>query len=133
MKINYDKRKMDVGGNELEAVEKKVLRLAKFFDDDAAADVRFSENRGKVTAEITARSNRMVFRAEEKAEDVLSATDGAVEALSRQIRKNKTRLEKRLRSGAFERAVAEAPAESDELVRRKQFELRPMSEQDALL
>lgn len=133
MTINYDKHKTDIGGTELAAVAKKLAKLDKFFEDDATADVKFTETRGRVAAEITVRSNRLYFRAEERAQDAMSATDGAVDAIMRQIRKNKTRLEKRLRMGAFERVVGDEPAESAELVRRKQFELKPMSEEDAML
>lgn len=133
MTINYDKRKFEVDGAIAAAVDKKLLKLAKFFEDDAVADVKFTETRGRVVAEITIRNNRMYFRAEERAQDALTATDGAVDSIMRQIRKNKTRLEKKLRSGALEPIVEEAPVEADELVRRKQFDLKPMSEQDALL
>ena len=133
MTINYDKRRFEVDGAVAASVDKKLLKLAKFFDDDAVADVKFTETRGRVVAEVTIRSNRMYFRAEERAQDALTATDGAVDSIMRQIRKNKTRLEKKLRSGVLEPIVEDAPVEEEELVRRKQFDLKPMSEQDALL
>ncbi|MBR4941008.1 MAG: ribosome-associated translation inhibitor RaiA [Clostridia bacterium] len=133
MTINYDKRRIDIDGAQVASVEKKLSKLSKFFEDDAVADVKFTETRGRVVAEITIRNNRMYFRAEERAQDALSATDGAVDSIMRQIRKNKTKLEKKLRTGAFEPAAEEAVASDEELVRRKQFDLKPMSEQDALL
>ncbi len=133
MTINYDKRRFDIDGNMIAAVDKKLSKLGKFFEDDAIADVKFTETRGRVVAEITIKSNRMYFRAEERAQDALSATDGAVDSIMRQIRKNKTRLEKKLRAGSIEPVVEEVPAEEEELVRRKQFGLKPMTEQDALL
>ncbi len=57
--------------------------------------------------------------------------------IERQIRKNKTRLEKRLRTGAFE-PVAGAPAveeqeETYEVIRRKRFALKPMAVEEAIL
>lgn len=133
MTINYDKRKFEVDGAIAASVDKKLSKLAKFFEDDAVADVKFTETRGRIVAEVTIRSNRLFFRAEERAQDALTATDGAVDSIMRQIRKNKTKLEKKLRSGAFEPVVEEAVQSDDELVRRKQFDLKPMSEQDALL
>ena len=133
MTINYDKRKFNVDGAIVASVDKKLSKLAKFFEDDAVCDVKFTETRGRVVAEVTIRNNRMYFRAEERAQDALTATDGAVDSIMRQIRKNKTRLEKKLRCGAFEPIVEEAPVEEEELVRRKQFDLKPMNEQDAML
>ena len=133
MTINYDKRRIDIDGAAVASVEKKLSKLAKFFEDDAVADVKFTETRGRVVAEITIKSNRMYFRAEERAQDALSATDGAVDSIMRQIRKNKTKLEKKLRSGVLEPIAEEIPSGDDELVRRKQFDLKPMSEEDALL
>ena len=77
----------------------------------------------------------MYFRAEDRAGDEYAAVDAAVDAIVRQIRKNKTKLEKRLRDGAFERSVEPTPiADAEpEMVRRKRFELKPMTEEEAAL
>ena len=58
--------------------------------------------------EVTIRSGGTIFRASESTSDMHASIDAAVATLERQIRKNKTRLEKRLRQGAFERSVDEA-------------------------
>ena len=140
MTINYDKRKFDVDGAIAAAVDKKLLKLAKFFEDDAVADVKFTETRGRVVAEITIRNNRMYFRAEERAQDALTATDGAVDSIMRQIRKNKTRLARRLRQDAFVRSVQEetsfAPdAGEDDLTiaKIKSFYFKPMTREEAVM
>ena len=71
-----------------------------------------------------------------------ASVDSAVATIERQIRKNKTRLAKKLREGAVEREVQELPyvaeedsAESEEfnVVRRKQFSIKPMSVEEAIL
>ena len=68
--------------------------------------------------------------------------DTALAAIERQIRKNKTRLGKRLRDGAFARSVGEAPAPDFEeevaedvafSIRDKSFALKPMSPEEAIL
>ena len=137
MKINFDTRKGSVSEQTAAAAEKKLTNLDRFFNSDAVADVKFSEVRGQTVAEITVRAAHMIFRAEDRASDDYTAMNNAVDAIVRQIRKNKTRLEKRLRDGAFERAVAdsspETPEEPQELVRRKRFALKPMTEEEAAL
>ena len=60
------------------------------------------------------------------------ALDLAIEAIERQIRKNKTRLEKRLR----DTVIKEFPEESiddEPIIRTKEFELRPMTPEEAIL
>ena len=124
--------------------EKKVGKLDRFFKEDATAAITFSvekERNNKV--EITIRSSGTVFRVSESTSDMHASIDAAVTTLERQIRKNKTRLEKRLRQGAFERAldVSEvstfAPDEPEEgeyrIVRSKTFPLKPMTRDEAIL
>ena len=124
--------------------EKKVGKLDRFFKEDATAAVTFSvekERNNKV--EITVRSSGTIFRVSESTSDMRASIDAAVTTLERQIRKNKTRLEKRLRQGAFERAldVSEvstfAPDEPEEgeyrIVRSKTFPLKPMTREEAIL
>ena len=124
--------------------EKKVGKLDRFFKEDATAAITFSvekERNNKV--EVTVRSSGTIFRVSESTSDMYASIDAAVTTLERQIRKNKTRLEKRLRQGAFERAldVSEvstfAPDESEEgeyrIVRSKTFPIKPMTRDEAIL
>ncbi len=93
--------------------------------------------------EVTIRSNGTIFRVSESTSDMHASIDAAVTTLERQIRKNKTRLEKRLRQGAFERAVDEAevasfvpegPEEGEyQIVRTKTFPIKPMTREEAIL
>ncbi len=134
MKVTIDKRKSDVDGRTLEMAEKKLSRLDKYFDDSTEATVKFSDIRGKTVAEITVRTPLFVFRAEACDNDGSTAVDEAMDAISRQIRKNKTRLEKKLRDGALIREIeAEPVTEEPEMVRRKRFALKPMTEEEATL
>ena len=141
MKFAITGRKMDVT-DALEAyASKKLSKLDRFFSDDAEAQVKFHSERGRYTAEVTVQCASMVFRAQKTANDAYAAVDGIEETIERQIRKNKTRLEKRLRSGAFEPAAgtaeaADVPAEPEEtyeLIRRKRFALKPMAVEEAIL
>lgn len=136
MKFTYTGRKMEVSDAMKMYTEKKLQKLDRFFQNDSEAAVTFHTERGRDTVEVTVRCANMFFRAQNTASDMYAAIDGIEEMIERQIRKNKTRLEKRLRSGAFEREVPEQPVipEDDfELVRRKRFALKPMTIEDAIL
>jgi putative sigma-54 modulation protein len=134
MTINIDRKKCNVNDQVVAATQKKLEKLDKFFYENAVADVKFSELKGMKIAEVTVRTPRLVFRAEERSGDAYAAMDNAIESIVRQILKNKTRLEKRLREGAFERVVSDIESQEDTgVIRRKRFELKPMTEEEATL
>ena len=95
--------------------EKKVGKLDRFFKEDATAALTFSIEKDRNQVEVTIRSSGTIFRVSESTADMRASIDAAVASLERQIRKNKTRLEKRLRQGAFERTV-DAAAEISSFV-----------------
>ena len=134
MKVNVTGRKVSVRPSFIERTEKKLSKLDKFFDTDITADVTVSkENATKQRVEITIRCNGLIFRAEEACEDANEAVDRLVDVLLRQIRKNKTRLEKRLRAGAFD-LYEEAEEEPEyQVVRSKSFPVKPMDVEEAIL
>ena len=123
MKITMTGRKVTLRPAFVERTETKLSKLDKFFDTDAAADVTVTAERDQHRVEVTIRCNGMIFRAEETAEDMNEAVDRLVDILLRQIRKNKTRLEKRLRSGAFVDGYEPETEESEtyRIVRSKSF------------
>ena len=140
MKFTFTEKKMD-SSEELRAYSiRKISKLERFFKTEADAYVTFSIERGRFLAEITIRNNGLYYRASELTNDMYASVDSGVAAIERQIRRNKTRLEKRLREGALEREVvpAYAPAEEDEadefkIVRSKRFSIKPMSPEEAIL
>lgn len=139
MKFTFTEKKMGAS-EELRAYsEKKVSKLDRLFKNEAKAYITFSMERGRFLAEITIENNGMFYRASELTNDMYASVDSAVAAIERQIRKNKTRLEKRLREGALEREAAPAfvPAEDEpeefEIVRSKRFSIKPMSPEEAIL
>ena len=141
MKFTFAEKKMD-SSEELRAyAEKKIGKLDRFFKTEAEAFVTFSLERGRFRAEITIHNNGLYYRASELTNDMYASVDSGVAAIERQIRRNKTRLEKRLRDGALvERdavpAFAPAEEEADEefkIVRSKRFSIQPMSPEEAIL
>lgn len=139
MNFTFNARKMDVTDVLKAYAEKKLSKLDRFFANDSDAVVVFSSERGRYTSEVTVRSSNLLFRAQHTATDMYAVIDEIEEKIERQIRKNKTRLEKRLKNGAFERevgaeSVAEEEAEENyDVVRVKRFALKPMDVEEAIL
>ena len=143
MKYVFTDKKVTLPAKIHEYAEKKVGKLDRFFKEDATAAITFSVEKERLNkVEITIRSSGTIFRVSESTSDMRASIDAAVATLERQIRKNKTRLEKRLRQGAFDRtADAEgttfAPEEPEEgeyaIVRSKKFPLKPMTREEAIL
>ena len=117
-------------------IEKKLHKFDKFFGEDTEALVTCRTRKGAKIIEITVNYGQTVFRAEEESETFITALDRAAEALERQIRKNKTRLERRMRTGAFvidEGDDDEYAEEEGFKIRRKTFPFKPMSCEEAIL
>ena len=137
MKMNFTARQMKVYDSVKQTAEKKLAKFDKFFGDEAEMDITFSMPNGLEMVEITIRSQGMVFRAEEAAETFANAIDNATEALERQIRKNKTRLQKRLKVEAFDIIENDLDEPVDEEyvqdVRTKTFPFKPMGVEEAIL
>lgn len=136
MKLNMIGRQMSVPEDVRALCEKKLAKFDKFFKDDAVATVTLSRKRSKEFLELTISSSGTLFRSEEENTTFNNALDDAMEAIERQIRKNKTRLEKRLREGAFLKEAANAAAieeEPENVIRTKTFDLKPMTVEEAIL
>ena len=140
MNITYTARKVNLRDNFKERVEKKLSKFKKIFSDEAVAHVVVTLEKNRQTVEITIRDNRMVYRAESTQSEMNDALDRVIDILTRQIRKNKTRLEKRIKSGGIEALTAELPAQENEepeeeyqVVRKKQILVKPITVEEAIL
>ena len=121
------------------AAEKKLSKFDRFFPEDTEDTevvLKLSSKRSMDSIEMTISYDGILYRSEKQADSLLTALDEAIEAILRQIRKNKTRLEKKLRSGAF--VKSEEPEivedeENEQITRIKSFTLKPMSAEEAIL
>lgn len=136
MKTTITAKKMQIPQNFTEYAEARLnSRLGKFFDDDADAKIVISEVKNQIILELTVRYNSIIFRAERSAEDKYVALDDAIDKIIRQIRKNKTKVEKKLKDSAFKEAFAyPVPDTIDyEVIKHKKFKMRPMDIDEAIL
>ena len=107
MKFQYSEKKVKLPGNVHAYAEKKVMKLARFFEEDAEALIVFSVEKNQNKVELTVHGAGTWFRASESTSDMFASIDAAVSTIEGQIRKNKTRLARRLRQDAFTRTVQE--------------------------
>ena len=133
MIITYVGRQIEVPADFKPIAEKKLAKYDKFFRDEPQTVIKLSRSRAGERVEVTITAGSMIYRGEESAETFRTALDLSMDAIERQIRRNKTRLEKRLRDG-IPPDFAEAEEMPDEpIIRTKTFPLRPMSPEEAIL
>lgn len=137
MKITIYGKQMSVRESLKTVVEKKLRKFDKFFGEDTEAFVTCKVRKGVKIIEITVNYGGAVFRSEEESETFITALDRACEGLERQIRKNKTRLEKTVKRGAFATVEDEDDDEYEEEpefeIRVKTFPFKPMTPEEAIL
>lgn len=136
MKITTTGRKIDVTAGLKGYAEKKLSKLDKFFNEGTTAQVTLSVQKDDHIIEVTIYHEGMIFRAEVRDADMYAAIDRVIDVLERQIRKQKTRLEKKLREGAFDEiSNANDYVEEEEfkIVKTKKYENKPMSVEEAIL
>ena len=137
MKITVYGKQMSVRESLKVAIEKKLAKFDKFFGEDTEAFVTCKVRKGVKIIEITVNYGGTTFRSEEESETFITALDRAVEGLERQIRKNKTRLEKTVKRGAFtsfdEEDDDEYEEEAEFRIRTKTFPFKPRAPEEAIL
>ena len=145
MRVTVTGKGMKVSDRLQEHVEKKLSKFDRYFDENAEAQVKVMPEGDDKRAEITIHFRNQILRAETTAEDIYTALDEAQEVIERQLRRHKTRLEKHIRDYAHLQQARktspvpdlfeEAPEEESTavIVRRKTFELTPMTDEEACL
>ena len=137
MKITVVGRQLNVYDEMKQLIEKKLAKFDKFFPSEGDATVTLSSKHKERILEITINADGTLFRSEVRADSFRDALDDACTNIERQIRKNKTKLARRLRENVFLPAPDEyfddAEAEDEEIIRTKTFSPKPMSADEAIL
>ncbi|MGG3887892.1 ribosome hibernation-promoting factor, HPF/YfiA family [Metabacillus fastidiosus] len=147
MRYNIRGENIEVTPALKEYTEKKISKLERYFDDSVDANVNinlkyYNDKESKI--EVTIPMSDLVLRAEEHNEDMYAAIDLVVNKLERQIRKHKTKVNRKSRekgakltfaAGAADEIESAVALEEDtlELVRTKRFNLKPMDSEEAIL
>ncbi len=136
MKITVIGRKCTPRDSFKDHAERKLAKVERFFGADAEAKVTATVEKTSQTVEVTILNGGMIFRAQERAANMNEALDKCIDSLVRQIRKNKTRIEKKLRKGAIDDLLPAGEPEPEEdykVVRTKTVALKPQTVEEAIL
>ncbi len=139
MILNIRGEKIKITESIESAVKEKLKKLDPYFEspEEITAYVKVCVNGLNQTIEVTIPTKRFTLRAEETNEDLYSAINLNVDKLERQIRKNKTRLNRKLKTEKSEINmdfdVSESEIEEIKIVKRKELEMKPMDEEEAIL
>lgn len=140
MNINIIGKQVTIRDDMKALAEKKLAKFDRYFPEgaDAVVTVR-REEKDQLRVETTISVGGTLFRAEESSSEFKNALTRCVELIEGQIRKNKTRLEKRMKTSF---AAAEAPMAVDSApvpeegefeIRKKTFLMKPMTPEEAIL
>lgn len=145
MKIIILGRQMNVWNDFKLLIESKLEKLDKYFAEEAEATVTLSKKRNLRNIEVTIIAAGTIFRSEVAQEDFRCALDEALETIERQIRKNKTRLSKMLRTAMLDEDPAfdidpnsadygfDEEEEDGYELKVKKFALKPMTVEEAIM
>jgi putative sigma-54 modulation protein len=138
MKVIITSKNFNVSDHLRNTIELKFSKLSKYFSDDIAATITLSLEKGRQKIEATINAKGTIFRAEDTTNDIYSGVDKVVDKLSGQMSKYKNKLVKRHKDN---KAILfdDVPDFHDEsehemlIVKRKKFDLLPMSPEEAIL
>lgn len=139
MKLNFTGKNVEVTDALREVTNRKLQKLDKYFQSDVEGNVIYSVERNWKILEITINLPGTILRVEESSDDMYTSIDKAVDVLERQIRKYKTKLQKRNQTGEtirFENVIPlkeEDEEEGPRIVKTKRFDMKPMSAEEAVL
>ena len=144
LKFNIRGENIEVTPAIRDYVESKIEKVERYFNDELSANANVNlkvYNNNQTKVEVTIPMKNLTLRAEERHNDMYAAVDLIIDKLESQIRKHKTKVNRRLRShegtGSYFATVAhEAEATGDEeyaVIRTKQFDLKPMDQEEAIL
>lgn len=137
MKVKVIGRNVEVTKALKEIVEKKVSRLEKYFKPEVEANVLLSVQKSTHTAEVTIPFNGVILRAEEANGDMYNSVDLVIEKIERQIRKQKTKMQRKIQGESLIYGLIPEENNEDEkegkVVKTKRFAIKPMATEEAIL
>lgn len=139
MKINIIARKVTLRDHFKDLVTKKLSKFDRIFDEDAEATVTVTVEKKFQTVEISIKQRGMIYRAESSELEMNDALDKVITALSAQMRKNKTKLQRAKKVqedvdfSGFDFIDEEVPDEEDQVAKTKRFFVSVMTPQEAIL
>ena len=136
MRVTVIGKNIDVTPALKEVVERKISKLDRYFEPDVAARATLTVQKNSQIFEVTIPFNGVILRCEESTDDMYKSIDLVQAKLERQIRKQRTKLQRRsnesLRFSSFDEVALEEE-DQGEIVKVKRFNIKPMSTEEAIL
>ena len=135
MKIKITGKELKVTEAMNDYVEKKLDRIAKYFEE-SEAEVTLRTEKNEQIAEIYVIANSEKYRAVTEDKDMYASIDKDIDILEGQIRKAKTKREKMVKEGSLKtmETVVDPVAEiAEEIIKTSYYEIKPMLPEDAVL
>ena len=122
-------------------VEKKVGKVTKYFDNVGEITVLLTVSKDRHIVEVTVPVQGILLRGQEATMDMYTSIDLVIEKIERQIRKYKTKLERRFREGSMKTELMsqgagsgkQAEDEDEVVIKTKRFIVKPMDVQEAIM
>ena len=140
MKFIIRGQKLEVTDSIKSYIEEKIGKLDKYFEnpEELTATVVVRVRGKEQIVEVTVPSKKVILRAEESNEDLYASIDLVSDKLERQIRKNKTKIRSKKSKANYESFIVDFEVEKEEenenlIVKRKELDTKPMSEEEAVL
>lgn len=92
MDVRFVTRNVELPADVKDYMEKKLIKIEKFFDRILDTQVALNYKRGMNVVEITSNVNGLVMRGEDYAPDLRKAFDKALKNIERQVKKHKSYL-----------------------------------------
>ncbi|AWI02965.1 ribosome hibernation-promoting factor, HPF/YfiA family [Clostridium drakei] len=137
MRITVSGKNIEVTSALRNTVERKLSKLEKYFNPDVEVYATLSVQKNRQIVEVTIPFNGVILRGEEENDDMYASIDLVVDKLEGQIRKQKTKLQRRTHSDSlkfqFIPDLEPKDKEESKIVKTKRFAIKPMSSEEAVL
>ncbi|MBQ1823049.1 MAG: ribosome-associated translation inhibitor RaiA [Lachnospiraceae bacterium] len=139
MRLKITGRNIELTEGLKAAVEERLSRLDKYFNDDTIANVTMSVEKERQKIEVTIPINGGVIRSEQVSSDMYVSIDLVEETIERQLKKHRQKLitKQQAADSDFKQAFLDAEDEEDveqiKIVRSKKFDMKPMYAEDACI
>ena len=137
MKLNIRGEKTNITEAMKTYAEEKIQKLNKYIEnsEEITGTILFKVYGPKQKIEVTIPLKNYTLRVEEEGQDFYAVIDTSIDKLERQIIKNKTRLANKRNKGKIDLILDFEPEEENtsKIIKRKQVELKPMDEEEAIL
>ncbi|WP_294353282.1 ribosome-associated translation inhibitor RaiA [uncultured Clostridium sp.] len=140
MKVTVIAKNIELTSALKESVERKISKLNKYFDSNIEARATLSVQKNRQIIEVTIPFNGVILRGEESTDDMYKSIDLVGAKLEKQIQKQRTKLSRKNASGSLRfpsfnasDLIEEEEEEKQKIVKTKSFNVKPMSEDEAIL